>query len=111
MHPDPKVVLTLIEAFRWSKTMFAGASLGIFDLLGQQGALTAQQTAATLHLNQDATERLLDGCVALELLTKSPDGAYGLTPAADRYLRSDSEHTLVGYVLYSNSALIPMWSH
>ena len=52
--------------------------------------MSAAEIAAKLQANQDATERLLNGCVALELLTKSADGRYSLTPTADRYLRRDS---------------------
>lgn len=31
--PDPAPVLDLMEAFRRSKVMFAGVSLGVFDAL------------------------------------------------------------------------------
>src|SRR5690349_14343778 len=103
MNPNPAIVLKLIEAFRWSKTMFAAASLGIFDLLAKQGPLSARAVSDVLQSNEDATARLLDGCVALELLSKT-DGIYANTATADRYLRNDSEHTLIGYILYSNDA-------
>jgi acetylserotonin N-methyltransferase len=89
-------VLDLIEAFRRSKTMFAAAELGVFD-----GARPA-----------DCKElpRLLDACVALGLLEQRA-GEYVNTPEADKFLRSDSPDTLIGYVLYSNRALYPMWGH
>jgi acetylserotonin N-methyltransferase len=89
-------VLDLIEAFRRSKTMFAAVDLGIFD---------GQRPADCKELG-----RLLDACVALGLLEKR-GGAYGNTPEADKYLRSDSPDTLTGYILYSNQALYPMWGH
>lgn len=62
--PDPTPVSNLIEGFRWSKTMFTAASLGIYDLL----PATAGSLAQTLKLNHDALERLLDGNVGLGLL-------------------------------------------
>ena len=31
--PDPTPVLDLLQAFRWSKTMFAALDLGVFDAL------------------------------------------------------------------------------
>ena len=34
-QPDPTPVIDLIEAFRWSKAMFAAVSLGVFDQLAQ----------------------------------------------------------------------------
>ena len=30
---DPALVLDLLQAFRWSKTMFAAVELGVFDAL------------------------------------------------------------------------------
>lgn len=89
-------VLDLIDAFRRSKTMFAAVKIGIFD-----GARPA---------DYKELPRLLDACVALGFLEKRGD-AYVNTPEADRYLRSDSPDTLTGYIIYSNDALFPMWSH
>ena len=91
------IVVDLIEAFRRSKTMFVATALGIFD--GKRPA--------------DVKElpRLLDACVALGLLEKREDSEYVNTTESDRFLRSDSPDTLSGYVLYSNSALYPMWAN
>ena len=55
-------------------------------------------------------DRLLDACVGLGLLEKQGD-EYVNTPMADEYLRRSSPRTLSGYILYSNSALYPMWAH
>ena len=104
--PDPTPVNHLIEAFRWSKTMFTTASLGIYDLL----PATAGSLAQSLGLNADALERLLDGNVGLGLLEKRADAYYN-QPVADVYLRQDSPHSLIGYVLYSDRALYPLWGH
>ena len=96
MTTSNNVVLDLIEAFRRSKTMFAAVELGIFD---------GRRPADCKELN-----RLLDACVALGLLEKQGD-RYVNTPAAEKYLRSDSPDTLTGYIRYSNSALYLMWAH
>ena len=92
---DPAPILDLIEAFRRSKTMFAAVALGIFD--GER------PKAAEL-------DRLLEACASLGLLEKRGD-AFVNTPVADEYLRRSSPHTLTGYILYSNTALYPMWGH
>jgi acetylserotonin N-methyltransferase len=92
----PDNIIELIEAFRRSKTMFAAVKLGIFD-----GARPAECKALP---------RLLDACVALQLLEKR-DGVYVNTPEADKYLRSDSPDSLTGYIHYSNEAVYPMWAH
>jgi len=104
--PDPTPINNLIEAFRWSKTLFTAASLGIYDLL----PATAGSLAQTLRLNHDALERLLDGNAGLGLLEKRGE-AYHNQPVADVYLRKDSPHSLIGYILYSDRALYPMWGH
>jgi acetylserotonin N-methyltransferase len=107
--PDPQPVLSLIEAFRHSKTMFAATSMGVFELLHEAPA-TAEAVAARLSANADALARLLDGCAALGLLEKQ-DGVYRNSAVAEAYLYSGSAHTLRGYVRYSDEALYKMWGH
>ena len=90
------IVLDLIDAFRRSKTMFAAVEIGIFD---------GRRPAEYKELRQ-----LLDACVALGLLEKK-NGGYVNTQEADKFLRSDSPNTLVGYIHHSNRALYQMWGH
>src|SRR5437899_12188252 len=93
--PDPSVVLDLIEAFRRSKTMFAAASLGVFDALGA-GPRSAEILARDLHLNLNALTQLLDGCVGLQLLMKYGE-RYGNTPVATSLMCSSSASCHTGY--------------
>jgi acetylserotonin N-methyltransferase len=92
---DPAPILDLIEAFRRSKTMFVALKLGIFDGERPSGA---------------AMDRLLDACVGLGLLEKDGN-EYRNSAAADEYLCRSSPRTLAGYILYSDSALYPMWAN
>lgn len=106
--PDPQPVLFLIEAFRRSQAMFTAVELRVFDLLETE-PLTATQLAAAIEANPDATERLLNTCVCLDLL--SLDGAtYSNSPAAAAYLCRSSENSIVGYVEYSQKALWQLWA-
>jgi len=107
--PDPGVVLDLIEAFRRSKTMFTGVSMGVFDRLREKPA-GAQELAAALAAHPGAMERLLDALAALGLLSKQ-DGVYRNTAAAETYLCSASPHTMSGYIRYSDQALYAMWGN
>jgi acetylserotonin N-methyltransferase len=101
---DSAPIIELIYAYRRSKTMFAALSLGVFDRLHEGPARPAD-----FGLREDTAERLLDACVSLGLVEK--DGArYRNTAVADRYLARKSPDTMAGYILYSNSALFPMWS-
>ena len=105
--PDPTPILDLIEAFRRSKTMFAAVSMGVFDRLHDAPA-GAADLAIALGANQDALERLLDGCGSLGLLSKV-GGVYRNEPIAETYLRTASPDSLGGYIRYSDQALYPMW--
>ncbi len=107
--PNPQPVLDLIEAFRHSKTMFAAVSMGVFDAL-HEGPASAAELAARLSANADAMGRLLDGCAALGLVRKH-DGVYENDSVAESYLYTGSEHSLHGYVRYSDVALYGMWGH
>jgi len=110
--PDPAPVLELIDAFRRSKTMFAAVSLGVFQALHEGPAELSSLAARLLGATNDAgpLERLLDACVGLGLLVKR-DGAYANQPVAETYLCDHSSLSLTGYVLYSNEALFPLWTH
>jgi len=105
----PQPILDLIEAFRRSKVMFTAVSLGVFERLagGQEDAY-----AISLHIkaSEDTTARLLDGCVSLGLLEKGGT-LYRNTDVATEYLLRGSPRTLVGYILYSDRVLYPMWGH
>lgn len=106
---DPNPVIQLIEAFRTSKAMFVAVSLGVFDRL-EKGAASLKGLASDLGCEIDPLERLLDACVGLKLL-RIHDAAYSNEPVASVYLCRSSPNTLVGYILYSNEVLYPLWSH
>jgi acetylserotonin N-methyltransferase len=105
--PDPGVILDLLQAFRWSKTMFAAASLGVFDAL-TEGPLPLETLAKVLKANADALGRLLDGCVGLQLLDRD-DRGYRNTPAAAAYLCRKSPLSVAGYINYSNTVYWKLW--
>jgi acetylserotonin N-methyltransferase len=107
--PDPSVVLDLLQAFRWSKTMFAAVSLGVFDAL-TEGPLSLETLAQRLKANPDALERLLDGCVGLQLLDRD-DWGYRNTPAAATYLCRNSPQRVTSYINYSNTVYWKLWAN
>jgi acetylserotonin N-methyltransferase len=107
--PDPSVVLDLLQAFRWSKTMFAAVALGVFDAL-TEGPLPLETLANKLKANPDALGRLLDGCVGLQLLDRDARG-YRNTPAADAYLCQSSPQRVTSYIKYSNTIYWKLWAN
>jgi acetylserotonin N-methyltransferase len=106
---DASVVLELIGAFRRSKAMFTVVSLGVFDELENEPQ-SAEALAGLLDLNASALSRLLDACVALDLLNRD-DEIYHNTSTSSRYLVASSPDTLAGYIIYSDQSLYPLWSH
>jgi acetylserotonin N-methyltransferase len=102
-------VLDLLDAFRRSKAMFAAVSLGVFDRLAA-GPATLSALARDLHADPSALKRLLDACVALDLLAPTEDG-YANTAAATAYLCSQSPARLTGYIRYSDAVLWRLWDH
>jgi acetylserotonin N-methyltransferase len=102
-------ILELITAFRRSKTMFAAVQLGIFDCL-EPTPKRADEIAHDLKLNLDACRRLLDACVALQLLSHHRE-RYENPAIATKYLLKDSPDTLAGYIIYSDQSLYPLWGH
>ena len=106
---DPSTVLELLEAFRRSKIMFTGVSLGVFDTL-KSGPIDADSLAQRLECDPAATQRLLDSLVGLGLLARDGD-TFANTPAANEYLTSDSPSRMTGYINYSNRVMWPMWGN
>jgi acetylserotonin N-methyltransferase len=107
--PDPGVVVNLLDAFRYSKIMFAAVSLGVFDAL-ENGPQSCVALAQMLGANTDALERLLDACVCLRLLDHDELG-YRNTAEASCYLCKNSPHRITGYLNYSNDVLWKMWGN
>ena len=108
-RPDPSIILDLLEAFRRSKTMFAAVSLGVFDAL-ESGPQSVDALAKNLKLDAGALERLLDGCVCLQVLRKQ-GSLYENTPTASAYLCERSAARMTGYLNYSNAILWKMWAN
>jgi acetylserotonin O-methyltransferase len=106
---DPSVVLELLEAFRRSKIMFTGVSLGVFDALAASEA-TATTLASSLHCDADAMRRLLESLVGVGLLIRDGE-TFRNTPAANQYLTSQSPTRMTGYVQYSNRVMWSMWGN
>src|SRR5437868_9269535 len=104
---DPAPVLDSLDGFRRSKAMFAALELGIFDRL-HRGPARSEDLSGELQLHPDATERLLDTCVGMDLLGKK-DGVYSNLPAATTYLVRSSRQALVGYIDYSNRVGYKLW--
>jgi precorrin-6B methylase 2 len=77
-----------------SQVLFAAVTTGVFDALAD-GPLPATEVGDRCSIAADPALRLLDACVALRLLTRSPDGEYANTTHAQRLLTSSSPESVV----------------
>lgn len=107
--PDPWHVRRLLDAFRGSKAMFAGVSLGIFTALAA-GPKSLPVLASELGVSADGLERLLDACVGIQLLGRDGQN-YRNTPAATAYLSQSSPVRVTGYVQFCNDVTWKLWAN
>ena len=111
----PTKLQQLIYAFRESKALFAACDLGIFDLLHESDApKSAKDLSSRMSANVDATTRLMDTLVALEILEKTKQGEawlYSNTEMAKEFLTKSSPNSVDGYIKHSNKLLYHLFGN
>jgi ubiquinone/menaquinone biosynthesis C-methylase UbiE len=85
---NPQQLLQLSMSYTSSRILAAAVRLDVFAPLAA-GPATADDVARAAGASERGTRMLLDGLIALQLLTKE-GGRYRLTPAAAQYLLRDS---------------------
>ena len=90
-----------------SQVLFASSELGIFDAL-VAGPLTAADVAARCATSPEHTERLLNGCVACDLLEKH-DRHYSNGRLASLHLTTNGAQSLAHWVRFMGDCYRP-WS-
>uniref|UniRef100_A0A8C8RVR2 Acetylserotonin O-methyltransferase like n=1 Tax=Pelusios castaneus TaxID=367368 RepID=A0A8C8RVR2_9SAUR len=106
----PSKIVELMDGFRASKALFVASKLKVFDLLKDKCILKAVVVADKVEASVHGTERLLDACASLGLLDKTHQG-YSNTDLANKYLVSDGEYSLHGYIIHSNDRLWHLFTH
>ena len=110
MQSDRELRMQLMQmttGYWRSQVLFASCELGVFDALAD-AALPAGAVAARCASSPDYTERLLNGCVACDLLEKR-DGQFANTRLATRYLTTTGDESLVHWVRFMGDCYRP-WS-
>ena len=111
--PIPEKIQDLILGFRASRSVIAACDLGIFDVLHDSNKpQTAEEVAAKIIANSEATEQLMDLLVALELLEKSRNGElwlYSNTEVAGQYLTKFSPHSILPFVTFTQTVAYPLF--
>ncbi|XP_067265290.1 probable bifunctional dTTP/UTP pyrophosphatase/methyltransferase protein isoform X2 [Chanodichthys erythropterus] len=110
----PHSIISLLDGFKASKTLFTASKLKVFDVLNSSENLTLEEVAGQINASVLGTERLLEAAVSLGLLerVKQRDtSVYRNTEQANRFLVSDSPVSLHGYILHCNDMVWPLFSH
>jgi hypothetical protein len=84
-----------------ARIVHAAVQLGLFDAL-RDGPLEPVHVASALGTETRATELLLNGLVAMQLLEKRLN-KFSLTATAKTYLVSDAPHSLTGMIRFDAS--------
>jgi hypothetical protein len=97
MVPPEIGLLELASGFMATHALYAAAKLGIADVLAN-GPLSAEDVAAEVGSNLDATHRLLRACATFGVFREVADGRFGLTPLANG-LRSGTRDSMLPVIL------------
>jgi hypothetical protein len=97
MVPPEVALLELASGFMATHVVCAAARLGIADALAS-GPLTADDVAAEVGSDPDATHRLLRACAALGVFREGPDGRFRMTSPANG-LRSGTRDSMLPVIL------------
>lgn len=99
-RPDPGAIVRLSTAYWDSQTLLTANRLRVFDLL-VDGAKSADEVSAELHLDPRATGLFLRACAGLGLLLESA-GRFQNSPASAMFLVSRSPAYMGGAIRYSD---------
>ena len=100
-------IVDLASAFYGSAVLFAALELDLFTALQEAEPPTLEALAQRLALDPRGLRLILDGAVAVGLLTKA-EGRYALTPAAADTLVRGAPHDLTRAIAY-NRDVYPAW--
>uniref|UniRef100_A0A9J7ZED2 Acetylserotonin O-methyltransferase-like n=1 Tax=Cyprinus carpio carpio TaxID=630221 RepID=A0A9J7ZED2_CYPCA len=110
----PHSIVSLLDGFKASKTLFTASKLKVFDVLNSSNSLTLEEVAGQINASVLGTERLLEAAVSLGLLERVKQqntSVYRNTEQASRFLVSESPESLNGYILHCNDMVWPLFSH
>ena len=109
MALNPARIIDLASAYYDSCILFAAIEIGIFQKLSKLGQATASRLAAELGTDERATRLLLDGCAALQLVSKNLE-SYQNTAEANAFLVPGQAGDLSRAIRY-NQDVYPVWGN
>jgi ubiquinone/menaquinone biosynthesis C-methylase UbiE len=100
-------IISLASAFYGSSILFSALELDLFTHIATSETPTVEHLANALNTSTRGLRLLLDGAVAIGLLTKV-DNRYQLTPATQATLVRGAPHDLTRAIAY-NRDVYPAW--
>jgi ubiquinone/menaquinone biosynthesis C-methylase UbiE len=100
-------IISLASAFYGSSILFSALDLDVFTHIAASEEPTVENLAARLSISPRGLRLLLDGAVAIGLLTKTND-QYALTSATQATLVRGAPHDLTRAITY-NRDVYPAW--
>ena len=104
---NPNTIREFAASFQKSRILLSGFELDIFTNIAESGS-TSNQIADNLHLDEHASERLLNALVSLGFLTKQNNMFFN-TPDSFTFLSKKSSE-YIGGLMHTNH-LWNTWSH
>ena len=115
LSPIPEKLYRLIDGFRLSKALFAACELEVFDKLRSASSpQSADDITKALSSDLDATTRLMDTLVAMELLEKFKQGdqwLYSNSEMATKFLTKDSPDSYLDMISMRNKTTYPIFGN
>ena len=112
--PKPAVTPERIMQLAWGYAppliMEAAVRNKVFDAL-DGGARTVEETAAATGASVRGLRAIMNALVGLELLGKTADGRYSLTPESAAFLVSGRPAYFGGWIRHASTQLVPEWLH
>ena len=109
--PMPEKLEKFLDGYQESKVLFAACDFGIFDILHNSSVpQSAADITNMLSSNLDATTRLLDTLVALELLEKTKqedEWLYNNSEEASKFLTTSSPDSQLAIISLHNKVGYP----
>jgi predicted O-methyltransferase YrrM len=109
MALNPGRIIDLATAYYDSCILFAAIDLGIFQKLNELGQAGAGRIATELGLDERGTRLLMDGCAALNLVSKNHE-SYQNTPETSAFLVPGQPGDLSDAMSY-NRDVYPVWGN
>jgi SAM-dependent methyltransferase len=104
----PERIMQLSWAYAPTLVLEAAIRHNVFDVL-DTGPKTLQEVATLTGASERGLRSIMNLLVGLDLLTRTDDGCYALTPESATFLVSTKPSFYGGMARHTSSQLLPLW--